>query len=192
MHSYGGQVGTNALYGLGKKVHDGGDAGGVSHLIYLSAFALPAGGSMIGVVKEFNHMHLMPIAFDFAEDDSCVCFDPKSCLIGSGEGASGAEIETYLASLVRWNGKCMYQEITNCAWADIPASYLYTSEDMTVPVTYQKWMVEKMEEQGRKVVQTVELTTGHSPNLTQTQEVVDFVNQVAAGSGQHQVTGASL
>lgn len=133
------------------------------------------------MVKEFGHEHLMPLAFNFAEDDTCVCFDPKAVLIGSGEGADNAEIDTYLASLVRWNGKCMFQDIAKCAWRDIPTSYIYTSEDMTVPLIYQKSMVKKMEAQGREV-QTVEFTTGHSPNLTKIHEVVDFVNQVVAGS----------
>lgn len=181
MHSYGGQVGTNALYGLGlKSCSRRGESlsGGVIHLIYMCAFALPEGGSMVGKVKEFGHEHLLPLAFDFAPDDSCVDRDPKTLLIGPG--ADDVELEAYVASLVRWNGKSMYQAITHCAWRDIPVTYVYTSRDMTVPLDYQKSMVERIRAEGQ-TVHTVELATGHCPNLTMTQEVVDIVTNVAVG-----------
>lgn len=180
MHSYGGQVGTNALYGLGVDTRaQRGLAGGVSYLVYMCAFALPEGGSMIGKVKEFGHEDLMPLAFDFAEDMSCVSRDPKLLLVG--QGVDENEIESYVSTLVRWNGKGMYQESTNkAAWREIPVAYIYTKQDMTVPFDYQKSMVEKLEIEGRKVY-TVELDTGHCPNLTATKEVVNVIDDIVAG-----------
>lgn len=70
----------------------------------------------------------------------------------------------------------MYLPIVNTpAWRDkVGVSYIYTTGDLTVPVDYQKSMVSLMEKEG-KVVETVELETGHSPNLTATDEVVDAV-----------------
>ncbi|KAI4204399.1 MAG: hypothetical protein LQ350_001156 [Teloschistes chrysophthalmus] len=174
MHSYGGQVGTNALVGLGLANRA---SGGIAHLVYMSAFALPEGGSMVSKVKEFGHEHLLPLAFDFAEDDSCIDRDPKTLLVGPGIDA--AEAEAYVASLVRWNGKAMYQALTNCAWREIPVTYIYTKDDMTVPLDYQKSMTEYMQAEGQKV-HTVELDTGHCPNVTMTQEVVQVILQVAA------------
>ena len=179
MHSYGGQVGTNALYGLGLKHRtQHGKPGGVIHLIYMCAFALPEGGSMVGKVKEFGHEHLLPLAFDFADDDSCVNRDPKNLLLGSD--IEDVEAEAYVSSLVRWNGKSMYQAITHCSWREIPVTYIYTSQDMTVPLDYQKSMVERMQAEGQ-TVDTSLLATGHCPNLTMTQEVVDIVTHVAVG-----------
>ena len=179
MHSYGGQVGTNALYDLGLKDRtQHGKSGGVTNLIYMCAFALPEGGSMVGKVKEFGHEHLLPLAFDFADDDSCVNRDPKTLLIGPD--VEDVEAEAYVSSLVRWNGKSMYQAITHCAWREIPVTYIYTSQDMTVPLDYQKSMVEHMQADGRTVY-AFELATGHCPNLTLTQEVVDIVTHVAVG-----------
>ena len=180
MHSYGGQVGTNALHGLGlstRNHHTQGQSCGVAHLIYMCAFALPEGGSMVGKVKEFGHEHLLPVAFDFADDDSCVSRDPKNLLVGPG--VDDAELETYLSSLVRWNGKSMYQAVDHCAWREIPVTYIYTTQDMTVPWDYQKSMVERMQAEGQ-TVHTIELATGHCPNLTKTQEVVDVIKDVAA------------
>lgn len=66
---------------------------------------------MVGKVKEFGHEDLLPLAFNFAQDDSCVVRDPKTVLIGADVDDPG--VEEYLASLVRCNGKSMYQTITN-------------------------------------------------------------------------------
>ena len=73
----------------------------------------------------------------------------------------------------------MYQAIENCAWKEegIGVSYIMTSDDMTVPLDYQKSMVEEMRAQGKEV-ETVELETGHCPNVTMTKEVTDVVNGV--------------
>jgi len=176
MHSYGGQVGTNALHGLSLQRRQ--QPSGVARLIYMCAFALPEGVSMIDKVREFGHEHLIPLAFDFAEDDSCVDRDPKALLVGPG--VEDAEAEDYVSSMGRWNGRCMYQEVAQCAWREIPVTYIYTSQDMTVPLEYQKSMVNLMKAEGQEV-QTFELETGHCPNLTKTMEVVDIVNEVVAG-----------
>ena len=50
---------------------------------------------------------------------------------------------------------------------------------MTVPLDYQNSMVEHMQTDGQ-AVQTFELATGHYPNLTMTQDLVDVVKQVVA------------
>lgn len=179
MHSYGGQIGTNSLYGLSKKARSAeGKSGGISHLIYMAAFAMPQGKSMVDKVKEFGHMDRMPVAFGFDEDQSCVANYPKEGLIGEPYASQldPEELKAYIASLVRWNGKCMYLPIqTTPAWRDeSKIYYIYTSADLTVPVDYQKNMVEYMEKEG-KIVKTVELDSGHSPNLTAAKAVVDAV-----------------
>lgn len=176
MHSYGGQVGSNALYGMSLESRSAqGLKGGVSHLIYVTAFAVPEGTSMMNLLEVFGHMHLVPLAFDFAEDDSCLSRDFKGLIVGPGRGE--AETEAYIANLVRWNGKCMYQPIEHAAWREIPVSYIYTTADMTVPLSYQQKFVEDMEKEGREV-QTFELATGHCPNFTTFQGLVDIVSKI--------------
>lgn len=178
MHSYGGQVGTNALHGLGcMERAQKGRPGGVSRLVYMCAFALPEGGSMVGKVKEFNQEHLLPLAFDFADDQSVLSRDPRTLLVG--EGANEAETEAYLSTLMCWNGKCMYDELAHAAWREIPVSYIYTTADMTVLLDYQKSMVDYLEANGRSV-DTFTLETGHCPNPTATAGVVDAITKAAA------------
>jgi len=73
-----------------------------------------------GKVTDMGHEALMPIAFDFADDKTVLCRDPKAQLIGEIAGDREAEVEPYLASLVRWNGQCMYDSISHCAWRQVP------------------------------------------------------------------------
>ncbi|TVY94516.1 hypothetical protein LAWI1_G000115 [Lachnellula willkommii] len=180
MHSYGGQVGSNALVGLGleNRVAQG-LPGGVSHLVYLAAFAVPEGTSMRDKVKEFNHMGLVPLAFNFAEDGTCLNNDPKTLLIGPST-VDEEEVERYLSTLVRWNGNGLHLPIKHAAWREIPVAYIHATADMTMPLDYQKSFVKGMEKNGRPV-QTFELATGHCPNLTATEGVVDAINSIVKG-----------
>ena len=189
MHSYGGQVGTNALHGLGvNSRRERGLAGGVAKLIYLCAFALPEGKSMGDKVKEFGHEELMPLVFDFDEDGSVLCRDARGVLIGDvkekeggGKGLSEEEIEEYLGSLVRWNGKCMSDPLTGvAAWREIEVVYVYTRDDVCVPLAYQESMVRYLEGEGRKV-ETVLLETGHAPGLVDVEGVVGVVGRAVGG-----------
>ncbi|RYO84051.1 hypothetical protein DL766_008226 [Monosporascus sp. MC13-8B] len=125
-------------------------------------------------------MDLVPLAFDFAEDDSCAHRDPRPLLVGPGQSDDDADVEAYLKTPARWNGKCMYQATEHAAWCEIPLAYIYTTADMTVPLDYQRNLVEGLEKAGRKV-QTFELATGHCPNFTAPQGVVDVVNKVVSG-----------
>ncbi|KNG81110.1 hypothetical protein ANOM_010399 [Aspergillus nomiae NRRL 13137] len=157
MHSYGGV----------------GRPGGVVLLIYLSAFAVTENNSMMSVVRRFGHEDLMPLAFDIAEDYSTASRDPKKLIIGPGR--SDEETDAYVAAMQRWNGKAMYQNAERCAWREIPVAYIYATEDMNVPMDYQKWFVEKMREEGREV-ETVEIETGHCPTFTKFEETAKIVD----------------
>ncbi|KAL4949208.1 hypothetical protein BDW69DRAFT_174867 [Aspergillus filifer] len=166
MHSYGGQVGTNALSGLGFRERRGKElAGGIARLVYITAFVQLPGKTMMDLVHEMGDGHLVPIAFDFAEDGTCVDADPKNLLVGPG--LPEEELDEFVGSLIRWNGTAMLQPLENCAWMDegVNISYVCTSEDFTVPLRYQETMIERMREMGKEV-KIFKLKTGHCPQVT--------------------------
>ncbi|KAI1203574.1 alpha/beta-hydrolase [Nemania serpens] len=181
LHSYGGQVGSNALHGLGVQTRSAqGLQGGISHLIYMTANAGTEGTSMMDKVEEFGNIDLVPIAFDIAEDSSCLSRDPKTLIVSPGPEHDAEEVDKYLSTFTRWNARCMYQAIQHAAWREIPVSYIYTTNDMTVPYDYQKSFVETMVKEGREV-QTFEVASGHCPNFTATDAVVDAIKKVLLG-----------
>ncbi|KAK3331858.1 Alpha/beta hydrolase fold-1 [Cercophora scortea] len=185
MHSYGGQVGTNALHGLGLATRSTqGLPGGVAHLVYMCAFALPEGEFISSLSQEFGHAHHMALSFDVPEDLSSVVRDPRALFIGDYMGeATEEEVVVYLSQLTRWNGKCWGDIITNTpAWKEIPVTYLYCSKDEVLPPDYQARMIKDIRARGREV-EVVTIETAHSPHLAATKEVVGAVDKVVAGIG---------
>ncbi|KAJ8058870.1 hypothetical protein OCU04_011854 [Sclerotinia nivalis] len=182
MHSYGGQVGTDALGELGVDARKAkGLPGGVVHLMYITAFMPMEGEMMMDKVRLFGHEGLIPIVFSVADDGTHVHADPKKLLVGStpGDQVEEGDIEEYVATLSRWNGNAMYQKLKEReAWRDIEISYVLTLKDMTVFPDYQTSMVDAVKKEGKEF-KVYELETGHSPNLTRTDELVKIILEVA-------------
>ncbi|KAM4054400.1 alpha/beta hydrolase family protein [Hirsutella rhossiliensis] len=177
MHSYGGQVGSNSLHGLGLDSRSKrGLPGGVSDLVYLCAFALPEGGSVAGKIKEMGDEAFMPFLLNFDQDMTLFFHGPPGSASADQRGFE-ADIN---ATMVRWNGECLYNAITHCAWREMPVTYIYTPYDSVMSLTYQTSMVALLEEQGRKV-QTYKLATGHFAHLTAADAIVDVINKVVRG-----------
>ncbi|PWY90614.1 alpha/beta-hydrolase [Aspergillus sclerotioniger CBS 115572] len=182
VHSYSGQVATNGLAGLGADTRaQQGLSGGVVHILSLCAFLLREGLGMVDVVKHFDQEDLIPLAYDFDEDQTVLDRYPELRFINPDSNDSKEEVEKYLGTLKRWNGKCMYQTLTTerAAWRDIPITYVYTLRDVTIPTEYQKWMVETMQKEGAKI-ETVELNSGHSPVFSKPKEVAEIVDTLVA------------
>lgn len=178
MHSYGGQVGTNGLVGLGLEARkQQGLPGGVTRLVYMSGAANKEGQSMMDLIEELGDMNLVPLAFDIPEDSSCVSRDPKTLLVGPG--LSDEDMEEYLGCWERFNAKALYQPLTHCSWREIPITYIFTTNDMTFPMRYQNHMVGGMEAEGREV-QKFTLETAHCPNITQPEELAKVIEQILA------------
>ncbi|KAF3764321.1 alpha/beta-hydrolase [Cryphonectria parasitica EP155] len=180
-HSYGAQVMTNALCGLGLETRSSqGLKGGVSALVYMIGYALPEGMSTFDKFKEFGNLENVSLVFDMAEDQTIVLRDPITVLGLKGPGIDDAEIEAYVKTLCRWHGKGMMQPLEKAAWREIPVAYIHTTTDAMIPTPEQQSMVETLEKAGRKVT-TFAVESGHCPNFVATQGVVDAVNKVVHG-----------
>ncbi|KAI0389102.1 alpha/beta-hydrolase [Xylariaceae sp. FL0594] len=188
MHSYGGHVGSNALYDLGvDKRAVKGLKGGISHLIYLSGYAVPEGEPTLKTVEDEGDQDFMDIAFpqtdkDKGDEKTRFPADPYGYVVGAAP--EGADVEAYVKTWVKWNGECMYQPSTHAAWREMPVSYIFTTKDSTVPIGYQQGFVEKMKQNGRKMEHTIEIASGHCANFTATQEVVDAIVKITSSSGK--------
>ncbi|THC94274.1 hypothetical protein EYZ11_006247 [Aspergillus tanneri] len=134
------------------------------------------GEFMIDVVREHDHMFMIPPAFDFADDDTVVDRDPKTRLIG--HGMESDQEKAYLEGLKRWNGKGMYQELHQVAWREIPVSYVVYTLDMAVPKEYQMYMIALMEANGREV-EVLEMETSHCGMIRMPMETADIINEIA-------------
>ncbi|KAL4748890.1 hypothetical protein BDW72DRAFT_179258 [Aspergillus terricola var. indicus] len=184
MHSYGGQVGTDALAGLDINTRKRLNLpGGVVWLVYLCAHALTKGSSMFGIAKAAGCEQFLLDAFNIADDGTVEYRDVRERMIGPG--LPDEELESYVARLKPWNGQALYQEIRAVAWMDIPVSYILTLQDKLMPVAYQNAMVAGIRSAGREV-ETFELETGHCAHATMTAVVVEILHTVASRKTQEQ------
>ncbi|KAI0506645.1 alpha/beta-hydrolase [Xylaria bambusicola] len=180
MHSYGGHVGSNALHGLGLKTLPDGRQVGVSHLVYLTAYAMPPGGIMMDMVKDQGNLGLAAERFPIEADGTCMCADPKELLVTPGPEDDMKEIEEYIQTLRPWNAVVMTQETKHAAWQEIPAAFIYTTKDMILPSTYQQTFMATLKTRWPEM-KTFELVAGHSPNLTASKGVADAVRKIISG-----------
>lgn len=178
MHSYGGQVGTNSLIGLGVEARkQQGLSGGVIQLIYLAAQALQEGQSGMSLAQDAGQTAILAAVIDFAEDGTCVNLKPKELFLSPAPGLPEEETEKFLATLGRWYGRCIAQPLQHCAWQEIPMAYIYTLNDVAFPMHYQTTMVERIRSTGREV-RTFELESGHCPTWTMPEELATLVKQI--------------
>ncbi|KAJ5540982.1 hypothetical protein N7494_006058 [Penicillium frequentans] len=177
MHSYGGQIGTNALAGLGAEARKQQDlSGGVIQLVYICAHVLSEGQSVFKNIENSGHADFIPIMFNYAEDGTCIPVDSKNMV---GPGLSDDDLESFIATLGRWNSKAFDQPLEHCAWREIPASYIYTLNDSLLPLAYQKAFVQGMEATvGGRRVKTFEIETGHCPTITTPDELANIIQQI--------------
>lgn len=181
LHSYGGQVGSNALHGLSFHTRaKQGLGGGVSNLIYMCGFILPENWSTMNQAHALGMKDekapQLNLAFD--EDGYCTMAAPREQLINNVSDDSQAA--AYISTLVPWNIKAMQQPLSHCAWKEIPVTYIHTINDKTVSFASQQLMLERLKEHGLPDPRLVLLNTDHCPFLTATEEVVDTVNKAAA------------
>ncbi|KAJ2993367.1 hypothetical protein NUW58_g1859 [Xylaria curta] len=179
-HSYGGQICSNALCGLGVGVRSSnGLAGGVTCIIYLAGYALPEGVSTLDKFTEFGNIEDMPLAFDMAEDGTAIVHNPRMLFGLDGPGISDEDIEAYNKTLCRWNSKGMLQPLERAAWREIPVAYIHTTSDPSIPTPEQQSMVSFLENAGRKVM-TFTVESGHAPNFNAAQGVTEAINKVVS------------
>ena len=79
MHSYGGIVGSEAVEGLSRQERAArGQGGGVTGLVYYSAYMIREDQCVLDIVKANGFQDLLPQVIDFRDDGTCVPVDPAS------------------------------------------------------------------------------------------------------------------
>ncbi len=154
-HSYGGMVITEAAAGCAQ----------VSHLVYLCAFMLPEGQSLLdlfgGAVTEWVEVDPtvgqsrvpVPMPVFYADVDAEVATACAGRLCGQSLSSFG-------------------DRLTQAAWRTIPSTYVACTQDQAIPYFVQQMMSERA-----GTVHTLE--SSHSPFLSHTSEVAAIIDGVA-------------
>jgi pimeloyl-ACP methyl ester carboxylesterase len=146
-HSYGGIPTTQALAG----------ASNVRRIIYLAAFQLDAGESLLSSVGGSPAPWWVMHEHDGGAGDYMTVDNPADVFYGDVDAAL---TEQAIADLgyQRYAGKT--QELTEAAWKGIPSTYILCEADNALPPFAQELFAKRAEN-------LLRLTTSHSPFLSQ-------------------------
>jgi pimeloyl-ACP methyl ester carboxylesterase len=157
-HSYGGVPTTQGLAG----------AANVAHIVYIAAFALDAGESLLGAVGGVPPTWWMvdgalTTAGNDAEPPQSLFFNDLPDEVATANAAR----------LLAQATKPFSDVVTEVAWKSIPSTYLITERDAVFPLFAQEAL------SGRAGSTVHRLDTSHSPFLSQPDATADIID--AAG-----------
>jgi pimeloyl-ACP methyl ester carboxylesterase len=145
-HSYGGVPTTQAFP----------QAGNVSRIIYLAAFQLPAGESLVGS----EGGALMPWSRRLRQEgigDYVEVVTPMTAFYNDVEAETA---RCAVDELGFQSYSSMTQQLTVTAWRTIPSTYVICEADNAIPVAAQEVMAARANE-------VMRMPTSHSPFLSQ-------------------------
>lgn len=177
MHSYGGIVGSSAVKGLSRKERVAeGKAGGVTQLVYFSAYMLREGQNCLDIVSTFGFNDLLRQVIDFNADGTCLPNDPKTGLFA---GLSPEDYQEQLDFMVPFASGGFEGRATYAAWKDIPSTYIYSTKDMWTPTVYQDLFLKQAEEDGVQV-RVEKFDVAHAMQAEDPQGIVRVVESVVS------------
>ncbi|KAG4418124.1 hypothetical protein IFR04_008717 [Cadophora malorum] len=169
-HSYGGVVGSCAVEDLGFATRKAaGKVGGVINFVYLSAFALPKGVSLLDALGG-NPLPWMKIKGDYVTPDT-----PEDVFY---HDMSASEQQKWIAQLKHTSAAVFSGKSTHEPWHHIPCTYIYCEEDKAIPLIVQQGIAGSM---GAGIT-TFSIKASHSPFLSCPEKLVEGI-EVAVEAG---------
>ncbi|TVY36047.1 hypothetical protein LOCC1_G007977 [Lachnellula occidentalis] len=167
MHSYGGVLGSEAVHEkFGKKVRqEKGLTGGVTQLLYLTAFILPLGASITTTLGQ------LPPFIKVEDNGLCMIQGADNLFYND---ISKEDQDHYMSELAPVPTVTQTATPTYAAYQHYPSSYLYCSGDAALPLFVQEMMVNGSGANFKKET----CTAGHSPFLSQPQVVLDIIKNM--------------
>ncbi|AUX39072.1 hypothetical protein SOCE26_004540 [Sorangium cellulosum] len=157
-HSYGGLPVTEVAAGTGK----------VAHVVYLCAFQLDRGDSLLSAIGGNEP----PWWITSADGKTVTPANPRDVFYNdcTEEVAAAAE-----AALEPQAKAAFTQPLRNAAWRELPSTYVICERDNAIPVFAQEAMSQRASAVRR-------LATSHSPFLSRPDEVVAIVREILAAA----------
>lgn len=163
-HSYGGAVITEAALHTQR----------VRHLVYLAAFVLDEGESMIriGVLDGVPEEPPSKLAAARQRQGDTLVLDPALAIPALYGQCEPAVQRANAARLGPQPIASFTQPVTGAAWKQIPSTYVRCTLDDTVPITHQDAMAARCTE-------VLTLATDHSPMCSMPAATADILEVIA-------------
>lgn len=162
-HSYGGAVITQAAAGRDD----------IDHLVYVAAFALDAGESVLGALGSLERRDVaLSAAMVPTHDGRATMLDPATAPGALYGECSPQAVAAALPRLCPQTMSTMTDVVDGAPRNDIESTYVVCSRDRAVHPDHQAAMADRC-------THRIELDTDHSPFLSATDDMADIVETVA-------------
>ncbi|GMG34983.1 unnamed protein product [Aspergillus oryzae] len=175
-HSSGGWVATQAAIPelQANSRRSEGKTGGLIGIFYMGAFVVPVGESIHSFFQPKDGTTFVPPFMRFHGLGTPVDA-PRFFFNGLDAESAAKWTATLTASPVNTD------RLTNDPYSALPCAYLVLEDDLTLPKEYQEGMIALQEGKGNKFT-VYRATSGHSPHLTWTEDLVvkvtGFTNEI--------------
>ena len=151
-HSYGGAVVTEAVTA----------GSGVVRVVYLCAFLLDAGESLLGAVGG------TPPPWWDVRADHVLVRTPETVFYN---GVSPELAARSAARVSAHSLRAFEQPLTNAGWRAVPSTYVVATQDQAIPPVAQEAMAQRAGD-------VLRMDTGHSPFLSHPQELAELLREI--------------
>ncbi|OJJ07853.1 hypothetical protein ASPVEDRAFT_202938 [Aspergillus versicolor CBS 583.65] len=168
-HSYGGVVASCAVEGLDKDVRKAaGKHGGVIRIVYMAAFALDKGQSLLDMLGG------QPLPWMEIDGDYVRCNGGAEIALHDVpvEIQQKAESELTHTSREVFSGAATYEP-----WHDIPSAYIITEDDRGLPAQIQELLSAKL-----KTEVVYRIKSSHSPFLSMPDRLAEILEEIPGRS----------
>lgn len=176
MHSYGGVAGTNAVHGLEAAARqEKGEKGGIIHCLFVAAFLVPKGGSLIGMFDEAP-----PYLYPDPQDSSFLLVkDPKDVFYND---VSPDVAEPWTSQFQPQSTASFASTVDSVAWESglVPCTYIMCEKDQGVYFWLQQKMLDGVTKESGKPWKIEKTDSSHSAWLTQVPTIVRLIEAAAS------------
>lgn len=165
-HSYGGAVVTHAAA----------SAPGVKHLVYLAAFALEDGESVMSFLTAQPREAVALSASMRPGPEGSTVLDPATAVPALYGDAEASVVTAALARLSPQPLATMTQPVVGSPRAGVPSTYVRCLRDASVHPNHQATMA-------ARCTHSIDLDCDHSPFLSRTDDVADLLAAIARSAG---------
>jgi pimeloyl-ACP methyl ester carboxylesterase len=156
-HSYGGMVITEAVPA----------DSGVAHLIYLCAFLLDTGESLLGAVGG------TPPPWQDVRGDHVLVRTPAETFYND----VSPELTARSVARVSAHSRAAFEQpLTQAGWQAVPSTYVICEQDQAIPSSAQEAMAQR-------AGQVLRMNTGHSPFLSQPEALAALLRPILDRAG---------
>ncbi|RDW56520.1 hypothetical protein BP5796_13161 [Coleophoma crateriformis] len=178
-HSYGAIPATESCRGVTKAARTmQGKAGGVMGLLYLTGWVPMLGESMKDILTATSRTRISPNNLTM-EGPGYIGVSPELSLNLAFPELNHIETVYWLSKLSLQSLNSVGGELSFEGWKYVPVCYVYCNADELNPPYYQRQIINAIEEETRKRVKVYECNSGHFPNISNLDFVVDVVTRAA-------------